>query len=356
MPELPPPPLMQPPLVESPRRPRGRSSNKHAHHAAYTTDASRYDRLSRAQGSESLLAALRAIFAARHACSPFGAATPDIVDIGTGSGKLLLLLCAWVGGGGVLHCLFICPCIVSLNAMRHCPDCPPPPPAPFARSAVGVDRENDILNVARQNLERAGSQNCSFAQADARTLPLPDASRDVALAGWALCYLKAEYEFSDSSGRSWGPWRDELDRALDEIDRVLRPGGVAVILESLGTATETPRRLRSQYYAHLRLRGFEETWVRTDYKFASQAEAEALCLFFYGGAVSARVSECQGCESGLVPECTGVWWRRRPLQHSSYAADGACPPGSAYGAVAQLLLDGLIGSWTPDLAASDVDQ
>ncbi|KAJ1628379.1 S-adenosyl-L-methionine-dependent methyltransferase [Pavlovales sp. CCMP2436] len=285
-------------------------------HLAASFEVRRGRLAARDDGSESLLATLRAIFAARHACSPFGAATPDIVDIGTGSGKLLLLL------------------------------------SPFARSAVGVDRENDILNVARQNLEHAGSQNCSFAQADARTLPLPDASRDVALAGWALCYLKAEYEFSDSSGRSWGPWRDELDRAIDEIDRVLRPGGVAVILESLGTATETPRRLGSQYYAHLRLRGFEETWMRTDYKFASQAEAEALCLVFYGGAVSARVSECPGCESGLVPECTGVWWRRRPLQHLSHAADGACPPGSAYGAVAQLLLDGLIGSWTPDLTAS----
>lgn len=274
-------------------RPRGRSNNKHAHHDAYTKDAARYDRLCRAQQLDGLFAAMRTIFASRHGHSPFGGQLPDVVDVGTGSGKLLSFL------------------------------------APFAHSVVGIDRQGDILEVARRNVARAGLRNCTFARGDARALPLPPNSADVTVAGWVLCYLKAENETWDASGRSWGPWREEVDAALAEIDRVLRPGGTAIILESLGTATAVPRRLGSQYYAHLRTRGFEETVVRTDYRFASQGEAEELCMFFFGGVTAARVRT--SCSDGVVPECTGVWSRRK---------SGAGPPASSL-----CMLDAVMSSY-----------
>ena len=52
--------------------------------------------------------------------------------------------------------------------------------------------------------------------------------------------------------------------------------------------------------------GFASTWVRTDYRFSSAAEAEELIGFFFGPELAARVA---GEGMLVVPECTGIWWR-----------------------------------------------
>ena len=63
------------------------------------------------------------------------------------------------------------------------------------------------------------------------------------------------------------------------MKRVLRPGGTIILLETLGTGHETPNPpspIMSQYHAFLEREGFDSTWMRTDYQFASLAEAETL--------------------------------------------------------------------------------
>jgi hypothetical protein len=60
-------------------------------------------------------------------------------------------------------------------------------------------------------------------------------------------------------------------------------------------------------YRWLDARGFENKWIRTDYKFESVEEAAELAGFFFGDGLANQILESG---SVLLPECTGVWWRK----------------------------------------------
>ena len=82
-------------------------------------------------------------------------------------------------------------------------------------------------------------------------------------------------------------------------------------METLGTGRESPLPPTpglADYYAHLEnQRGFSGTWIRTDYLFDSLEEAIDLVRFFFGETLANQVNVSQ---SPLVPECTGIWWKR----------------------------------------------
>lgn len=138
-------------------------------------------------------------------------------------------------------------------------------------------------------------------RADARDLPLPDAGFDHAIAGWVFGHFRGWYPDS---------WRTEVGLALDEQVRVVRRGGVAAIIESLGTGTPTPTTpsaSRAEFLAFLQERGWRRTAVlRTDYRFADHATATDLLTAFFG-ARAAEMLDRFGYER--VPECTGIWLR-----------------------------------------------
>jgi ubiquinone/menaquinone biosynthesis C-methylase UbiE len=92
--------------------------------------------------------------------------------------------------------------------------------------------------------------------------------------------------------------------------RVLKPGGTAIILETMTTGSETPappnERLAA-YYAWLENeQGFSYKWIRTDYQFASVQEADELTRFFFGDELADRIVR-EGIT--ILPECTGIWWK-----------------------------------------------
>jgi hypothetical protein len=97
------------------------------------------------------------------------------------------------------------------------------------------------------------------------------------------------------------------------MKRMLRPGGTAVILETLGTGQEAPRPPTeglAAYYAFLEdEHDFSSTWLRTDYRFNSLEEAEQLVRFFFGPELASRIVQE---ELLILPECTGIWWRTLP--------------------------------------------
>src|SRR5574341_1234608 len=173
--------------------------------------------------------------------------------------------------------------------------------APAANRIHAFDISGQMLNVAADRLRQGGFANWNVAVADHRKLPLKDGVAEAAISGWSICYLV-----------TWSSktWRSEVDQALEEITRVLRPTGKIILLETLGTgfATPCPPEHLEEYYHYLETSGFASTWIRTDYRFASLAEAEALTRFFFGDGLAQKVVE-QGWIT--LPECTGIWWRER---------------------------------------------
>ena len=188
----------------------------------------------------------------------------DVLDLGAGTGRLSLLL------------------------------------APRAKSIHAFDTSAEMLRVCRERLIASGLSNWQVDVADHRQLPLTDHSADLVVSGWSVSYLAVWNQEQRTS---------ELDIWLREMNRVLRKDGTIILLESLGTGNEEPIRLEhvESTYQWLDANGFENKWIRTDYQFESVEEAADLAGFFFGAEMADRIRENR---STILPECTGVWWRR----------------------------------------------
>jgi ubiquinone/menaquinone biosynthesis C-methylase UbiE len=220
----------------------------------YQTDGDRYEALiSREDHQGNILKALEEIV------NPDGL---DVLDLGAGTGRLAVML------------------------------------APRAKSMRAFDASEEMLRVCRQRFEASGLSNWKVEVADHRQLPVEDVSADLVVSGWSVAYLHV-----------WNPesWRDELEKWLGEMKRVLRRDSFIVLFESFGTGNEEPVRLKhlKEYYLWLEEQRFQNKWIRTDYKFASIDEAEELSRFFFGDELGDRV---KANDWVILPECTGVWW------------------------------------------------
>jgi ubiquinone/menaquinone biosynthesis C-methylase UbiE len=130
------------------------------------------------------------------------AAPRDLLDIGTGTGRVVEVL------------------------------------APRVGSALGIDQSREMLAVARVNLEHAGTSNGMVRLGDMYQLPLPDASFDAVVIHQVLHYA------------------DRPAAVIAEAARVLRPGGVLVLVDFAPHVLEF---LRDEH-AHHRL-GFADAEV-----------------------------------------------------------------------------------------------
>jgi len=188
----------------------------------------------------------------------------DALDLGAGTGRLTLLL------------------------------------APRLKSIRAFDTSAEMLRVCRERLMASGLSNWQVDVADHRQLPVQDHSVDLVVSGWSVSYLAV---WNQENGGA------ELEKWLTEMKRVLRKDGTIILFESLGTGNEKPIRLEhvESTYQWLDANGFENKWIRTDYRFESVEEAADLAGFFFGEEMTAQVIDKQ---STILPECTGVWWRK----------------------------------------------
>jgi ubiquinone/menaquinone biosynthesis C-methylase UbiE len=123
----------------------------------------------------------------------------DLLDIGTGTGRMLEIL------------------------------------GPYVGHALGIDQSREMLAVARVNLERAGLANGTVRLGDMYQLPLPDACFDAIVVHQVLHYAERPAD------------------AIAEAARVLRPEGVLIVVDF---APHTLEFLREEQ-AHRRL-GFAD--------------------------------------------------------------------------------------------------
>jgi len=135
--------------------------------------------------------------------------------------------------------------------------------AETARSVVGVEPHAGLVRLAQRRTRGTGAR---VVQGTAQALPVPDASVDLAHARWAYFF-----------GPGCGP-------GLRELDRVVRRGGTAVVVDNDAT--------RSTFGAWFRLgypqvdptsverfwtsRGWSRTPVDVTWRFASRAELESV--------------------------------------------------------------------------------
>jgi len=169
--------------------------------------------------------------------------------------------------------------------------------APVVKSILAYDTSQNMLEIAIQKLESSRITNWHVETGDHRHLPAQDQSADIAISGWSVCYL-VDWNRDD--------WVEQVEKALDEMKRVLRPGRMIILLETLGTGYETPHfpDHLTDYYQFLADKGFSSTWIRTDYKFRSIEEAQKLIRFFFGAELAEQT------RSVFLPECTGIWCKK----------------------------------------------
>lgn len=172
--------------------------------------------------------------------------------------------------------------------------------APHVSHVRAFDISEEMLRVCREKFIASGLANWQVDLADHRQLPVDDRSADLIVSGWSLSYLAV-----------WNPdsWRVELEKGLGEMMRVLKPNSHIVLFESLGTGNESPIKLEhlKDFYPWLDEVGFQNKWIRTDYKFESLEEAEYLSRFFFGDELGDKVKKNKWM---ILPECTGVWWKQ----------------------------------------------
>jgi ubiquinone/menaquinone biosynthesis C-methylase UbiE len=173
--------------------------------------------------------------------------------------------------------------------------------APHVRAIHAFDFTLAMLKVARKQLTAQLTRNWTLALGDHRAMPAAPRSADLAIEGWAFLQMAVWH---------WDRWQEVSGQALGEMRRVLRPGGTMILIETLGSGFEEPTipDAFAMYYDWLeKAHGFERTWVRTDYDFGTPEEAAHWMRFFFGDELA---EQQLASRSAIVPECTGIWWRR----------------------------------------------
>jgi ubiquinone/menaquinone biosynthesis C-methylase UbiE len=171
--------------------------------------------------------------------------------------------------------------------------------APLVKSIFAFDRSQHMLDVAKAKLHTNHVNNWQIAVSDHRHVPLRKGFADVAISGWSICYMVVGNNET---------WQTELSKALCEMNHVIHPGGILILLETLGTGCEQPDPPADllSYYEFLGKQGYQRTWIRTDYQFRDMLEAKTLTRFFFGDEmVDKIILDGQGV---ILPECTGIWW------------------------------------------------
>ena len=170
---------------------------------------------------------------------------------------------------------------------------------PLVNSIKAFDISRHMLDFAETKLNKLNLNNWKFAVADNREIPMPDNCADLVISGWSIGYF-ATWKNTD--------WKKDTKKAVREMERMLKPGGVALIIETLGTGHEKPiepMKELSEYYSYLENElGFSRSWIRTDYKFSSVEDAEKTVRFFFGDELGDYLKDKN---TTILPECTGVW-------------------------------------------------
>lgn len=168
--------------------------------------------------------------------------------------------------------------------------------AATARSVVGVEPHDPLVAMARRRVR--GLRGVVVRTGGAAALPVPDASVDVAHARWAYFF---------------GPG---CEPGLRELQRVVRPGGVAFVVDNDATTSTfggwfrrflpsyDPAAVERFWSSH----GWHRERVTTSWTTDSRGEFEAVVgIEFDAATVESVLAEHPGTS---VDYAVNVWWKR----------------------------------------------
>ncbi|MFT4009863.1 MAG: class I SAM-dependent methyltransferase [Nocardioidaceae bacterium] len=166
--------------------------------------------------------------------------------------------------------------------------------AEAAARVVGVEPYEPLVRLARRRVRLLG--NVSVLEGSAAALPLPDHSVDVAHARWAYFF---------------GPG---CEPGLAELDRVMRRGGVAFVIDNDGSRSTFGRWFRRGYP---KVGPVDEFWSRqgwsrhpldVTWEFDSRADFEAVVRIEFDRAnADLIIAEHEGT---TVDYAVDLWWKQ----------------------------------------------
>ena len=187
---------------------------------------------------------------------PFGGKT--ILDLGTGTGRIPLLF----------------------------PDA----------QVAGLDLHANMLH---ENQRQQSPDPGLLVQADMRHLPFLNQSYEIVTSGWVLAHFI----------RWFGEkWQDQIKNVLNEVARVLQPGGFLIIIETMTTGSLSPAPPTpglAEYYRWLEEDlDFKLQVIQTDFQFDDLDQAARYAQFFFGENLAKKVRKHNWVR---LPEWTGIW-------------------------------------------------
>jgi ubiquinone/menaquinone biosynthesis C-methylase UbiE len=170
----------------------------------------------------------------------------------------------------------------------------------LAKHIYAFDLHSSMLREAYRVLSESGMENWTFTAADNRAMPVRSHIADIVIEGWSFAHVRGWYPDS---------WQQQTDKMLAEMQRILKPDGTMILIETMGTGFRQPtppERLVPLYEYWENVHGLQYRWIRTDLQFASVEEADELMRFFFGDAAA---DTFVAGKNTIVPECTGFWWK-----------------------------------------------
>jgi SAM-dependent methyltransferase len=168
--------------------------------------------------------------------------------------------------------------------------------AEAAAETIGVEPHPDLAAIARRRVRRLNQVRVLLGTAQA--VPLPDASVDIVQARWAYFF---------------GPG---CEPGLDELDRVVRRGGTAFVIDNDGTRSTFGAWLQ-RGYPDRDPRPIERFWTDRGWnrwpldirwEFASREDFESVVRIEFPPETAATIlRDHRGCS---VDYAVNLWWRR----------------------------------------------
>lgn len=167
------------------------------------------------------------------------------------------------------------------------------------KNAFCFDNSQHMLDKAKINLKQY-QDKISFSVCDNSDIDKIDEKADIVTEGWSFGHTVT----------------DNIDNIISITDNLVRNcksllkrNGKIIIIETLGTNTETPfppDKTLETFYSYLEENHrFKRIIIETDYRFKSVNEAERVTGFFFGEKTAKSILEKN---SAVVKEFTGIWY------------------------------------------------